>query len=210
MRWIRVPKENARQPRSGTYKNWKELIAKEGSYQCVYCAISESSFGGTRNFHVEHYKPKKTYKQLENDIMNLFYACPVCNTFKGDSYPAEPLEDHTIACYPNPSKVDYNTLFQVDLGSGVIQGKHIASRYLVTRLHLNRPQLVLERRISHIVTKAEEVLSARHDVLARLKEIKDKRKASFFLERLSSLLGDIAELSFVERKTRPYTPKDLK
>jgi len=210
MKWIKVPKETATQPQSGTYRDWKGIIAEEGSYQCVYCAIGEASFGGTRNLHVEHYKPRKTYPDLENDIKNLFYACPVCNSFKGDSFPAEPLEDHSIACYPNPSLVDYNNLFDLDMSLGLIEGKYIASRYLATRLHLNRPQLVIERRVIHVFDHAEEALEAGHELLGQLKEIQDKEKAFYFLQRLSEILLEIAGLCLSERKYRPYGPEDLR
>lgn len=74
MNWKRIPKENSSQPSTGTYKDWKELLSVEGFHQCVYCSISEAEFGGIRNFHVEHYKPKSlpAFASLVNTYTNLF------------------------------------------------------------------------------------------------------------------------------------------
>ena len=58
MEWFKIFKENSVQPKTGKYSDWKEIIADECKHQCVYCALSESRFGGIRNFHVEHYRPK--------------------------------------------------------------------------------------------------------------------------------------------------------
>ncbi len=108
MKWKRVPKENCKQPTTGTYSDWKEILAEEGFHQCVYCAIPEPRFGGIRNFHVEHYRPKslKRFQKLTNDIRNLYFACAICNTFKGDDWPAEPDAQFHSHCFPDPSKTD--------------------------------------------------------------------------------------------------------
>lgn len=206
MQWRRVPKEKAKQPKKGNYKLWKERIAKEGFYQCVYCALPEPKLGGTRNFHVEHYKPKKLFQALENDIKNLFYACPICNVFKGDSWPGEPLADHSVSCYPNPSKIDYNGLFKVDFGAGTVEGKFTASKYIVAALHLNRPQLVLERRTYQADQRVSEALAIGYQLLGRLKEAKGAR-AIELATQLGQLFAEIAKLEIDLRKLRPYTPE---
>ena len=63
------PKEKTQQPTKGKYSDWKEILAEEGFNQCVYCAIPDACFGGIRNFHVEHYRPKSKFKKLENNII---------------------------------------------------------------------------------------------------------------------------------------------
>lgn len=104
---------------TGKYSDWKPILAEEGFHQCVYCALPDATFG-ERNFHVEHYKPKSRakFKHLENDIRNLFYACPACNVFKSDSWPRAPKKDHSVEAYPDPSKCDYCELFKLDEASG--------------------------------------------------------------------------------------------
>jgi len=147
MRWRRVPAVRV-QPRSGTYKEWKQLIADDCGEQCVYCAIHESLYGGLDNFHVEHYRPRsnRRFRHLENVIVNLFLACAICNRFKGNDWPNDPLQNHTRIAYPDPSRCDYNALFLVEPKNFTISGSYVASAYVVYRLYLNRPQLVLERR----------------------------------------------------------------
>ncbi|HEX8677192.1 MAG TPA: HNH endonuclease, partial [Segetibacter sp.] len=206
MKWQRIPKEKAKQPKKGNYKLWKDQIAKEGFYQCVYCALPEPQFGGIRNFHVEHYKPKKKFQELENDIKNLFYACPICNIFKGDSWPGEPLEDHATSCFPNPSTVDYNVLFKLDYDLGIVEGNFPASLYLISALHLNRPQLVLERRTYHTDLLTQEVLVIGQKLLNRLKKAKSAR-ASELAIRMGQLFIEIVNLEIELRRIRPYTSK---
>jgi hypothetical protein len=68
MKWKLVPKRGSSQPTTGTYIDWKSLLANEGFHQCVYCALPDAALGGERNFHVEHYKPKSKakFRHLEN------------------------------------------------------------------------------------------------------------------------------------------------
>src|SRR5947207_2527252 len=111
MRWTQVDRTRAAFPTRGSYKTWKPIIRVHCYYQCVYCAISEASFGGERNFHVDHHRPQKKFKKLRNDPKNLLYTCCVCNCFKGDDWPAEPTHDHSLEAYPDPAAYDYNMLF---------------------------------------------------------------------------------------------------
>jgi hypothetical protein len=145
LKWHRIRKEISVQPSRGTYHNWKDKVAEECYHHCTYCAIPEERFGGIRNFHVDHHRPKAIFDKLENDIKNLFLACSICNGFKSDDWPNEPAKDHSRPAYPCPSKVDYTDLFDC-LKTGEINGLYIAAKYVVERLFLNRPQLILERR----------------------------------------------------------------
>ena len=93
MKWFRIPKESSPLPKSGKYySDWKEDLSKEGKEQCVYCSVNINTFGGIRNFHVEHYRPKAKDKfpHLEHVYSNLFFACSICNGFKSDDWKNEP------------------------------------------------------------------------------------------------------------------------
>ncbi|MCP3041190.1 HNH endonuclease [Xanthomonas euvesicatoria pv. allii] len=149
MPWFKVDKDSAVQP-DGVYKQWKEIVRKECKCQCVYCSINEGSFGGVRNFHLDHYRPKKTFAHLENVISNIFYACSICNSFKGADWPNEPALDFSNYSYPDPSKVDYSTILNEDDG-GVVYSHVVSGRYLVERLYINRPQMIMLRRRDNIV-----------------------------------------------------------
>lgn len=158
MSWFRIDKSQTQQP-AGKYNNWKEIIRLEARQQCVYCAINEAGFGGVRNFHIDHYRPKKKFAELEHVIENLFYACAICNAFKGADWPAEPLADHSICAYPNPSEVDYSDLLVVD-DEQLVRSNFISGKYVVERLYINRPQLVMWRQRVAMMADLEE-LSAR-------------------------------------------------
>src|ERR1051325_1197957 len=145
MKWKRVA-ENRTQPTAGTYADWKTQIANDCHQQCVYCAISESRYGGLDNFHIDHFKPRSKFEELEQIITNLFLACAICNRFKSNDWPSEPLEDHSHPAYPDPASYDYNDLFEIESETLLIKGKHPATVYVTEKLYLNRPQLIIERR----------------------------------------------------------------
>lgn len=149
-----IHKDSKNQP-TGVYTDpgWKEQIAKECNYQCVYCSIHETHWGGIDHYHIDHFRPKSLgrFADLENDICNLFYSCPVCNRFKSDDWPSDP--DLNVPSYPDPSVTDYSTLFDSDTENYTLAGKCVSAIYIIHRLYLNRPQLVYERRESFLREK---------------------------------------------------------
>lgn len=209
MKWKRIPKESASQPDSGNYKAWKQLIADEGFHQCVYCAIPDASLGGLRSFHIEHYKPKSKFKDLENDINNLFYACPICNTFKSNDWPAEPNKDHSINSYPNPSILDYTDLFNTDPETGTISGKYIASKYIVEKLFLNRSQLIMERRLHYLYAKDEYLREGIQQLCPRIDQLEDKDLVIDLYRRVSSLYNTLNTLKNRLIAIAPYDESDI-
>lgn len=148
MKWFIIPKDTYPKPATGKYyHDWKEHLSKEGQEQCVYCAIQLSIFGGLRNFHVEHYRPKsiERFKHLEHDYANLFFACSICNGFKGADWRAEPDEKFENSSYPDPSKIDYSQFLKMD-SDFKLYSDHFTGKYVIEKLYLNRPQLILERK----------------------------------------------------------------
>jgi len=212
MRWKRIPKENARQPPKGKNADLKHFLAEEGFHQCVYCALQDATFG-ERNFHVEHYKPKSNYRfrHLEHNIKNLFYACPVCNVFKGDSWPRAPKKDHSVESYPNPSKCDYCELFDVVERTGEIKGRYVASKFLITKLHLNREQLIIERRIHYYDERMAQLIShidALKGALVEAVKGGDTRAVDY-LYRVGDLYRNLYVLQRNYRKTPDYSHTQL-
>lgn len=156
MRWPNLVGKSRLQPGGGHWHDWKQAIADHCGGRCIYCAIPEGRFGGIRNFHVEHFRPKAKFRELENDISNLYLACAVCNVLKCDDWPAEPLSDHSIAAYPDPSVCDYNNLFMVSIGTYEVDSATIAGKYVRERILLNRAQLILERRLAGVLQRLNE------------------------------------------------------
>jgi hypothetical protein len=202
MQWFRIPKESSTKPNTGKYySDWKEPLSIEGRGQCVYCTISLRSFGGIRNFHVEHYRPKGANKfpELENEYSNLFFACSICNGFKGDDWKSEPSTYLDNNAYPDPSKVNYSEfLFQTNLY--LIDSKYITGRYIIQKLFLNRPQLILERKsfyLHEILKKEAEKLK---DIVV---EIKKQEKTNPFVDSLITASETII-LLIGEKYINPY------
>ncbi|GAB1471744.1 hypothetical protein MASR2M66_26220 [Chloroflexota bacterium] len=207
MNWKKIEKDPAKQPADGTYSDWKPLLAVEGFNQCVYCAINENSMGGIRNFHVEHYRPKSKFADKENDYCNLFYSCPICNTFKSNDWPNEPIADNSIASYPNPSDVDYNTLFDIDIDKGLIEGKNVAAKYIQQKIFLNRPQLITERRVYFLFRKGRVEIEETKNLLKLISDNEDYRAFSeIFMDLSTEFLSLLERLQEIPR----YQMGDIK
>ncbi|WP_151999504.1 MULTISPECIES: HNH endonuclease [unclassified Imperialibacter] len=213
MKWFRIPKESTTPPTSGSYQDWKPQLADEGRFQCVYCAIHENNFGGTRNFHVEHYRPKSIarFRHLIDDFNNLYYACSICNCFKGNDWPNDPPSNPSIPLvyYPEPSKMDYNKLFVVR-EDWIINGQSVAAKYLVEKLYLNRPQLILERRSKFLLNRLEkevkhlQLLSRRISGSELSIELKE-----FLYQKSVDMLSKAVSLLVQKESIRPYKAEDI-
>ena len=172
MNWFKIEKNSKNVPTNGTYKHWKEQLSIEGRHQCVYCSININSFGGIRNFHVEHYRPKskKKFPELENDYFNLFFACSICNGFKGDDWKVEPTENLDNNSYPNPLEIDYSSFLKTNRASE-IESDFITGKYLINKIFLNRPQLILERKINKLYYEIKKICEKNIEILLMIIEI---------------------------------------
>ncbi len=193
----------------GNYKNpaVRGHLRKEAKNHCVYCAINENRVGGEQAFHVDHYRPKSRaeFEHLAHKLSNLFYACPICNRFKGSKWKNEPRADHSIIAIPDPSQVDYSTLFDVDSSTGKVSGKYVASRYVVQELYLDRPQLQLERRRVYLESKQKRVVDDLVQKIDRLKQV----EATELISQLSIALAKQLELSQQEKDIPYYELQDV-
>lgn len=212
MEWKRIPKEKTSIPNHGSkYSDWKSEIAEEGFHQCVYCAISENAFGGIRNFHIEHYRPKSKRKDLENEFSNLFYACSICNSFKSDDWPAEPNSDMSNIAYPNPSKINYNDILDVDT-SCLVNGKNVSAKYIVERLYLNRPQLILERKqnlIFSTIKSLNKIVNSQKEELYN--SISQNQELTItYLKQLDAKINKIQDLLISANDIIPYSLEQTK
>lgn len=201
MKWFRIEKDGTKRPSSGTYREWKPVLREEGKKQCVYCALAEARFGGERNFHVEHYRPKKHFVNLIHELSNLFYACSICNSFKGSDWPREPTEDLCEAFYPDPSAVDYSEFLEIQ-DNYHVTSKVRAGAYLIERIYLNRPQLLLARETDALLQELRQ-LSERVGLIIRRVHGK---KAATAGEALLEVVRILDKLS----STPPYEPADVR
>jgi hypothetical protein len=204
MHWKQIDSTVRIQPNAGSYNDWKEQIAEDCNKRCVYCSIHEEPWGGIDHYHIDHFRPKskEEFKVLLNSITNLYYACPVCNRFKSDDWPND-CDDLEKACYPDPSFHNYSTLFSLDEKNYNISGLYVASKYIINRLYLNRPQLVYERREFNLKLKAEVLLADARNLL----EISDDLG---LIKQLSFLIIKITQHLLIRDQIRPYKLAEIR
>ncbi len=132
-------------PAQRNYQAYKPFLREDFAYQCVYCQLHENDAGGPRFFTVEHFRPKSLFPYLRTAYSNLLYGCAICNTFKGDDWPA----DDAVAAgrgYIDPCEHDYGQHLAMT-ADFQIQGLTDVGQYMVAHLRLNRPQLQKLRRL---------------------------------------------------------------
>jgi hypothetical protein len=212
MNWKKINKDKSIQPRTGKYGDWKEILKKEGYDQCVYCSIHDSRLGGPRNFTVEHYKPKSKFSSLENDIKNLYYACCICNSFKGDDWPNNEDSSFDIIGYPNPSKIDYSELFEKITENCKVKGKYAISKYIIIKLYLNRPQLLMDRRLNMLKIKEKKVNEKLMSQMNQLKILAQNGNSAAinFLVEIVIMINNVKTTIQNTYNTTPYTLTDIK
>ncbi|WP_411897486.1 HNH endonuclease [Elizabethkingia occulta] len=211
--WKRIPKEVATPPTTGGYSDWKPNLSVEGFHQCVYCFVNESYFGGIRNFHVEHYRPKKKFEALTNVYSNLFYACSICNSFKSDDWPNEPNFEYNISFYPDPSIVDYSEIFEIDMVTFYVKGKNVTTEYIVNKLFLNRKQLVIYRKTNFVKDKytleIERSKRFKEILFKKISAESDIHNCISYLRRYENILPNLETVYRKKESTIPYTREDI-
>lgn len=167
MKWPVLVGKTRVQPGEGGYEDWKASIATDCEGRCVYCSIREAENGGIDNFHIDHFRPKSRFATLRDIIGNLFLSCAVCNRFKSNDWPAEPLADQSHAGYVDPGLADYNQVLTVSDTDFRLSSGQVAGRYMIERLYLNRPQLIrywrarfLAKRIGELDDYVQQVLAS--------------------------------------------------
>ena len=117
----------------------------EQTGQCVYCG-RRISLDRLREFHIEHFRPRSKYPELELDYPNLFLSCgpehehgsrPTCGNHKADWF-----EEN---CHITPAPESCAERFRFR-SSGKIAGDGAPeSGRMIEVLNLNHPELVTER-----------------------------------------------------------------
>lgn len=195
IKWVQVQKA-ANIQLEGNYerKGVKEHIRREASFRCVYCALHENYLGGINAFHTEHYRPQHYFPRLAHVLSNLYYACPICNSFKSDTWPGEPSDSHDIVSYPDPAAHNYTELFDLDEATGKVNGRFADSKYVENQLYLNRPQLTMTRREYLQKTRLERLVDQGHQLAVRLSEA-NTAEATKLLKSLLGTLQNAASVS---------------
>lgn len=212
MKWTLINKSETERPISvADYGDYKPYLRREAAEKCVYCAISENPIGGYDHFHVEHFRPKSLsqFNHLLKEYENLFYACAICNRFKSNDWPNDPVIDHSIISYPDPKNVDYNTLFFCE-ENGILKGSYIASRYMVEKLNLNRPQLINERREKLMLGKIEKLILNFKVMKGLILDTERTPEIDRIISALNDKISDVTLMLIEEREIARYEPSEIR
>ena len=130
--WSKDPVE--REPRRYRHPDIRAALEAETHSKCAYC---EGRIGHISFTHIEHKLPKGKHPTLVCAWGNLTIACQKCNTNKGQyNEPNCPLLD------PHVDDVEKEVAFA---GPMALARRSARASATITRLKLNRPELLLAR-----------------------------------------------------------------
>lgn len=174
------------------YRRYKPFLRKEFHGQCVYCMLPDS-VKGQESFGVDHYMPKKKFPHLSSEYSNLFYACNVCNSHKGDFWPFD-LELKKNYFIPNPCEHSMSRHLQYD--GPEVKAKTTAGRCASDVLLLNEEHFLIYRRwlIAYLYRLDKHLANIERQQRALSREMQKAHG-----ERKAVLLGALKELE-IERK----------
>jgi len=121
-----------------TYRSYKPHLASDFKNRCGYTDCIDSWFGGSGNFHIDHFIPWKNYPaqpNLKTDYSNLVYCCSYVNILKSNDE----------GDYLDPCTVDFNQHFSRDSHGNIIPSPTSAGAlkmYKKLKLHLKRYQII--------------------------------------------------------------------
>lgn len=116
------------------YKSFKEDLVKDFNNRCGYTDCPDFWFGGSRTFHIDHFKPHSKYPELKTSYSNLVYSCSYVNIAKSDID-----NQHFL----DPCDNDYNEHFRRNSNGSIIPiSVEARIMYNELKLYLIRYQVI--------------------------------------------------------------------
>lgn len=136
------------------YSKYKSHLARDFYNRCGYTDCPDFWFGGSNNFHIDHFIPWKKHPSnpnLKTDYNNLVYCCSYVNILKSDDE----------AAYLDPCKIDYNEHFSRDTFGNIEPNKSSpAAMYMYEKLKLYLKRYQIIWMLENIVVKMELIKEA--------------------------------------------------
>jgi hypothetical protein len=160
-----LKKRTQHPPTYKDYKKYKGPLRIDFEHRCAYCGIREAQDGGSKKFHIDHYKPKKKFPLEANNYSNLFYVCSDCNRSKWDYWPNpfQWLIGHFII---NPC--DHDVSEHYDITQSEWKGNTKAARWNIVRLRLNSSRKLNIREDEKVFLEMLVDLSQRESELKKI------------------------------------------
>ena len=121
----------------------RRKIAEEAGYRCGYCLTPEGLSGA--RLEIDHLLPRAAGGETVEE--NLWLACAGCNRFKGaQTHGRDPKTGRKVRLF-NPRRQRWADHFLWSPDGTRILGRTPCGRATVEALRLNRPELILARRL---------------------------------------------------------------
>lgn len=163
----------------------RETIRRLYDYRCGYCGVHEHEAGS--ELEIDHFQPRAANGGDEPE--NLVYCCPACNRIKSDFRPSnKSAENPRRLLHPGRDNLSAHLSEDTD---GRLIALSETGRYHISRLRLNRPQLLalrLRRRMNESIRQKLAAVSAEREQLRmEVAELsKELEEALALLDRLRS------------------------
>lgn len=180
------------------YRSYKKLLRLDFNHQCAYCSVREPELGGSKSFHIDHYKPKKLFPNKINDYLNLFYTCRDCNTYKGD-YWHSALQFIFGRFILNPC--DHDLEEHYDSSQVIWKSKSRAGAWNLEKLNLNSASQQRRRQTRESIKKTIVILEENKAALLILIEKGKIEEKQYIIDKysLSQKLIEIEQMIIVQK-----------
>jgi hypothetical protein len=179
------------QPRHYTrYGSFKKYLRIEFEQKCIYCRRPDSVHPNDhKSFAVEHYRPKDRFEDLTCDYHNLFYACSMCNSYKGEYWPQS--DDEPF--FPNPC--DHVMMDHVRFVDCMVEAKSKHGAFMRDALRLNDETLVSWRKSAvHIIRSFEKEIAELKSLKIKLRKRINRGEQDLDLGRdIEKIAGEIVD-----------------
>lgn len=122
----------------------KERLKVDFHHKCAYCDDTDKYYGGSSNYHVDHFAPKSKFGQLEYDYDNLVYACPFCNRAKSDKWIGKDATEAVVgdSGFIDPCSEEYGKHLCRDSNGSIVPKTALGSYiYKELKLYLERHRI---------------------------------------------------------------------
>lgn len=142
------------------YRSFKPYLRTDFKMKCGYTDCSDFWFGGSKTFHIDHFKPKSKFPKLETSYSNLVYCCSYVNILKSDD------ENE----YLDPCNVNYNEHFERDNDGNIFAKKESAT---AVYMHKTLKMFLKRYQIIWMLDKLIEKIDLLGDVIEKNPNISD-------------------------------------
>ena len=174
----------------------KQHLKTDFHHKCAYCDDLDRYYGGSDNYHVDHFAPKARFRHLQFVYDNLLYSCPFCNRAKSDKWVGRDEYEPVVGekGFINPCDKEYFSHLERN-DSGEIVPTSNVGEFMYTEL-----KFFLDRhRICFMIEKIDEKrkqINAKRDQLLAAGE--DAAKLEETLNEVNRILVDYYEILFNE------------